>query len=90
MNFFYFSLKPRCNFLKLWISWFIQLIKTIDKSKNIKKLRISYEANWFDTGINFFTFVVTNSMYVANKARQMKAINLANKVICIYLKSILY
>ena len=64
--------------------------KKIGKIKNIKKLTNCYEGNWFDIGIIFFTFVVTNSMYVANKARQMKAINLANKVICIYLNSILY
>ena len=60
---------------------------TISHSKNRKN---SYDGNWFDKGIIFFTFVVTNSIYVANKARKKKAINFANKEICIYLKSILY
>ena len=58
--------------------------KKIANSKNIKILTNYYEGNWFDIGIIFFTFVVTNSIYVANKARQTKAINFANKEICIY------
>ena len=61
--------------------------KIISNSKTIKN---SQDGNWLDKGIIFFTFVVTNSIYVANKARKMNAINLANKEICIYLKSILY
>ena len=65
-------------------------IKTIGHSKAAKNQTNSYEGNWFDIGIIFFTFVVTNSIYVANKAKKKKAINLANKEICIYLKSILY
>ena len=36
-------------------------------------------------GIIFFTFEVTNSIYVANNAKQKKAISLENKEICIYI-----
>ena len=64
--------------------------KEIGKSKTLTFSTNSYEGNWFEIGINFFTFVLTNSIYVANKARKKKAINFANKEICIYLKSILY
>ena len=74
------------EFLLIWIIFNI-IHKIISNSKTIKN---SYVGNWFDKGIIFFTFVVTNSIYVANKARQKKAINFANKEICIYLKSILY
>jgi len=64
--------------------------KEIGKRKPLTFSTNSYEGNWFEIGINFLTFVLTNSIYVANKARKKKAINLANKEICIYLKSILY
>ena len=67
------------------------MFSIVNKTKLIVKLlKNNYKGNWFDKGIIFFTFVVTNSIYVANKARQKKAINFANKEICIYLKSILY
>ena len=67
------------------------MFSIVNKTKLIVKLlKNNYEGNWFDKGIIFFTFVVTNSIYVANKDRQKKAINFANKEICIYLKSILY
>ena len=70
--------------------WYEYNACLINKIINNSKTRNYYDGNWFDKGIIFFTFVVTNSIYVANKARQKKAINLANKEICIYLKSILY
>ena len=67
------------------------MFSIVNKTKLIVKLlKNNYEGNWFDKGIIFFTFVVTNSIYVANKARQKNAINFANNEIFIYLKKNLY